>query len=95
MKGQKKIKLNGNDVKLRFTVGVFEDFQDYVESLPTELTVDDALQKMKHLRYFLHLMTVAAGETVDPEKFRDLEFDQMEEALKLMNVGKPGKAEKK
>ena len=92
MKGIKKISLNGEDVELRFTLGVLEDFQEYCEGL--EIDVDEALQKMKHMRHFLSLMSEYAGAKVDAEKFKFLDFDQMQDAISLIQsaTGDLGKA---
>lgn len=94
MKGVKEITLEGKKVKLRFTLGVLEDFQDFIGGVD----VDAALGEMKNLREFLSIMTEYAGEKVPAEKFKMLDFDEMQDALEVItqaasriegNVGKP------
>jgi hypothetical protein len=82
MKGSKQIELNGKKIDLRFTLGVLEDFQEYCENL--KISSDEALQSMKHMREFLHLMTKYAGKEVKSDEFKFLDFDQMQEAVGLI-----------
>jgi hypothetical protein len=98
MKGIKEIELDGKKIKLRFTLGVLEDFQEYCEK--NDLDVDEALQKMKHMREFISLMTEYAGDKVESEKFKFLDFYQMQDAIAIIgeatgSLGNPKAGAKK
>lgn len=94
MKGQIKIKLNGKDVELKFTLGAIEDFQDYCEE--QGIDADMAETKMKHLRHLLHYMS---GGKVEADAFRDLELSEISKFKDLISqasaeVGNVGKGKK-
>lgn len=58
MKGQKTITVDGEKIKLKFTVGALEDFQEYIDSLDEDLDVDSAMGKMKYARVLLQIMSL-------------------------------------
>jgi len=100
MKGEKTISLDGNEYKVKFTLGAMEDLQDYLEEDGFEGSTDQALQKMKYLRVLLSKMTKYAGNEVSAEKFKDMEFSEVQHALLVVEEstkdipGKPGKGVK-
>lgn len=80
MKGHKTINLNGKSLKLKFTLGVLEDFQEYTG----KPDIDAALAEMSNLRYFIYLMTIYAGEEIEPDDLKALEFDEIEKAMEVI-----------
>ena len=99
MKGEKTISVNGNEYKVRFTLGAMEELQDHLEADGFDGGTDQALQKMKYLRVFLSKMTKFAGNEVDADEFKQMDFSEVQSALSIVEesskdvVGK-GKAEK-
>ena len=99
MKGEKTISVNGKEYKVRFTLGAMEELQDHIEKDGFEGGTDQALQKMKYLRVFLSKMTKFAGNEVDADEFKQMDFSEVQSALSIVEesskdvVGK-GKAEK-
>lgn len=72
MKGHKTIDLNGRKIPLKFTVGVMEDMQEQVDG-----DIDKALEKMSNMRQMIALMAKYAGEEVDAEELKQLDFGQL------------------
>ena len=97
MKGEKKISVNGKEYKVRFTLGAMEELQDYLEEDGFDGGTDEALQKMKYLRVFLSKMTKFAGNEVEAEEFKNMDFSEVQSALEIVNEstkdvsGKAGK----
>lgn len=92
MKGITKITLKGKQVKLSMTLGALEDYQDTVGADD----IDKSLESMKNLRVLLSFMSEYAGNKVEPDEFKYLEFDQLEAAMKSIgtvsgNVKDPGR----
>ena len=83
MKNQKTINLNGKDLKLKFTLGVLEDFQEFAGTSD----IDSALSEMKNIRYFLYLMAKYAGEQVEPDDLKYLDLEEMGKAMEV--IGSP------
>lgn len=103
MKGEKTINLNGEEIKLRFTVGALEDFQEHLKEVGFESSFEEALQEMKHLRVFLEKLSEFAGNKVQADKWKYLDFSEMSKAIQILTEstsdldvpGKPGKGRKK
>lgn len=90
MKGEKTITLEGEKVKLRFTLGVLEDVQDYLKEKGVEGGIDSALSEMKHLRFFLAKLAEYGGNKVDADEFKKLDFSEMENAISIISEATEG-----
>lgn len=90
MKGHKSITLNDKEIKLKFTLGVLEDVQEYLKGEGVKGGIDEALSEMKYLRVLISKMAEYAGNKVNPEEFKDLEFSEMNKAVSLINESTEG-----
>lgn len=102
MKGHQTITLKGKDIKLAFTVGAMEDFQDYLKDEGVESGLDEALSEMKHFRKLIEVMTEYADNKVEAKEFKFLDFSEISKVTELINssteniaVGKGKKAKGK
>ncbi len=71
--------------EFRFTIGAIDDFQEYTDTLNEDIDIDQAFGEMKHLRVFLSILTEYSGRKVEPDSFKFIDFDQVEDVVSLMN----------
>lgn len=94
MKGHVKINITGEEVKLRLTAGVYEDFQEYCSKNDIS---DKESQEIQHQRIFFSLMELYGTDDAwkDPDilekakenslKYKMLGFDQIQELMSLVD----------
>src|SRR5690554_2242121 len=93
MKGTKTVKVNGEEVAFKFTLGVIEDLQEYAEKY--DIPEEELDRKMKHLRVQIALMELYATDAWKEEgiiekaekaslKYKGMEYAQMMEITSLM-----------
>jgi hypothetical protein len=106
MKGISKVELNGEEIKLKFTLGISEDLQEYAD----KHNIEDPDNDPKAQRVMFALMEMYANDEWDCDdivdkavkksrKFKALGVDQIKNILALVDeategLGK-GKAGKK
>lgn len=95
MKGSKTINLDGKEIELKLTLGVFEDVQDHLKENGIEGGIEEALSEMKYLRFMLSKMAEYAGNEIDSEEFKKLEFDEISKAVSLITESTEGLPEGK
>lgn len=84
MKGQKKITVDGKEYEIKFTLGVYEDLQEYLDEQGIEDGIQEALSQMKHLRFFISKMVEYAGGDIDAEELKKMEISEVKNAVSIL-----------
>jgi hypothetical protein len=74
--------------EFRFTLGALEDFKAYAEEKGVD--ADKALTDMGHLGKFLSIMTSYTGNEISADKFKYIDFNQVEDVVSVIEEASGG-----
>ena len=89
MKGEKKIDLNGDEIKIRFDFGAIEDF---CEELDIDFSgwQEEALNKPKNIRLLTYYMAKDHNKGLKPEDLRRMQFGEIQTIMALISESTAG-----